>query len=93
MLYYDRIDISEGIDPTKSSDSKDFMFCHYWFFNHGLKFQDSICNGCHDLTIFCLNINDIAIIVVKNRCIIHNINKSKTINLSKNSVIYDRGCI
>ena len=34
------------------------------FFNHGFRFRDSICNGCHDLTMFCLNINDIAIMTV-----------------------------
>ena len=56
MLHYDKIDISEGIDPTKSN-SKECMTCHYWSFNHGVKFQDSVCNGCHDLTIFCLNIS------------------------------------
>ena len=32
------------------------------FFNHGFKFQDSVCNGCHDLTMLCLNLSDIAII-------------------------------
>ena len=35
-------------------------------FNHGFKFQDSICNGCHDLKMLCLNISDITIITVKN---------------------------
>ena len=76
MLYYDRIDISEKIDLTKSNSSKECMICHYWFLNHGFKFQDSICNGCHDLTMVSVNINDITIINVKNvdyRCIIHNI--------------------
>ena len=34
MLYYDRIDISEGIDLTKSNKSREYMICHYWFFNH-----------------------------------------------------------
>ena len=29
------------------------------------KFQNSICNGCHDLTMLCLNISNIAIITVK----------------------------
>ena len=43
MLYYNRIDLREGIDVAKSNKS------HYWFFTVGLKFQDSICNGCHDL--------------------------------------------
>ena len=60
------------------------MICYYWIFNRGLKFQDSVCNGCNDLTILCLNISDIAIMTVKNvsyRCIIHNISKSKAINL------------
>ena len=42
MLYYDRIDISEGIDPTKSNKSREYMICHYSFFNHGFKFQDYV---------------------------------------------------
>ena len=86
MLHHDRIDISEGIDPSKNYRSKDRMICYYWFFNHGFKFQNYVCNGCHDLTILCLNISDNAIITVKNidyHCIIHYINKSETINLLK----------
>ena len=31
MLYYDRINISEGIDLAKSNDSKECMICHYCF--------------------------------------------------------------
>ena len=27
MLYYDRIDISKGIDLAKSNNSKEFMIC------------------------------------------------------------------
>ena len=72
------------------------MICNYWFFNHGFKFQDFVCNGCHDLTILSVNIRDIAIITVKNvnyRCIIHNISKSEAINLLKNYVLEDRGYI
>ena len=40
------------------------MIFHFWFCNPGFKFQDSVCNGCHDLTILCLNISNIAIITV-----------------------------
>ena len=79
MLYYDRIDISEGTDPIKSSNIKECMICHYWFLNHGFEFQDSICNGCHDLK------SDIAIVTVKNfdyRCIIH-----KSLNISTGRVM------
>ena len=65
MLYYDRINISEGIDLAKSNNSKEWTLCHYWFFNHGFEFQDSVCNGCHDLAMLKVNISDIAIITVK----------------------------
>ena len=66
MLYYDTKDISKWIDLAKSNNSKECMICHYFFSNHGFKFQDSVCNGCHDLTMLRLNISDIAIITVKN---------------------------
>ena len=96
MLYYKRIDINKGMDPAKSNSSKECMICHYWFFNHRLKFQDSIFNSCHDLTMLSVNINHIAIITVKDvnyYIIIHNISKSEAINLLKNSVLDDRGYI
>ena len=76
MLYYNRLDVSEGTGPTKSSNSKKSMICNYWFLNHGFKFQDLVSNGFHNLRIFCLNISGIVIITVKNvvyRCIIHSI--------------------
>ena len=88
MLYYERIDLSERIDLAKSNNSKECMICHYWFFNHGFKFQDSVCNGCCVFTI--------AIITIKNvdyRCIIHHISKSDAINLLENSVLENCGYI
>ena len=74
MLYYDKIDISEGIHLAKSNNSKECMICHYWFFNQGFKFQDYVCNYCHDLTMLSVNLSNIAIFTIKNvdyRCIIH----------------------
>ena len=47
--------LSKGTDLAKSSNSKECMICHHWCFNHGFKFQDYICNGCHDLTVLFLN--------------------------------------
>ena len=70
------------------------MFCNYWFFNYGFKFQNYICNGSHYLTILCLNISVIAIIVVKNvdyHCTIHDINKSEAINLLENPALENCG--
>ena len=58
-------------------------------FMHGFEFQNYVCNGCHDLTILCLNISDITIITVKNvdyRCIIHN-SISEAISLLKGTVL------
>ena len=92
MLYYDRIDISKGIDLAKSN--KECMICHYWVFNHRFKFQDSVSNGYHDLTMLSVNIIDITIITIENfdyYCIIHSISKSEAINLLKKSVLEDRG--
>ena len=70
--------------------------CHYWLFNHGLRFKDSVCNGCHDSKIFYLNISNIAIITVENVvycCITHDLRKSKAICLIDNSMFEDRGYI
>ena len=66
------------------------------YFNNGFKFLNSVWNGCHDLTIFCLNLRDIAIMTVKGidyRCIIHAINKSETIQLLENYLPDCRGYI
>ena len=60
------------------------MIYHYWFFDNIFKFQHSVYNGCHDLTMLSVNINDIAIITIKNidnRCIIQNISKPEAIKL------------
>ena len=66
------------------------------FFNHEFEFQYSICIGCHDFSMQCLDISNIAIFTVNNVdycCIIYNINKSEAINLLENSVLQDRGYI
>ena len=96
MLYYDRSDASNGIDPTKSNKSRESMICHRFFFNHGFKFQGYVCNGCYDLTMLSVIISDIAIVTVKNvdyRCVIHNISKFQAINLLKSSVPENLGYI
>ena len=96
MLYYDRIDMSERIDLAKSNNSKDYLICHYWFYNYGFKFQDSLCNGCHNLTMLSNDINNIAIIYFEDvdyLCIILNISKSGDINSLKSSVIENCGYI
>ena len=45
---------------------KECMICHYWFFNRGFEFQNSVCNGCHYLTMLSADISDLANITIKN---------------------------
>ena len=50
MKQYEKIDASEGIDINKTSASKKRVLYHYWFFKDvGFKFEEHICNKCHDL--------------------------------------------
>ena len=61
-------------------------------FNHGFRFQDFVCNGCHDLAISCLRLSNIGIIAIKGveyRCIIHKISKSEAFHLLENSELND----
>ena len=47
MLYYDMIDVSEGIDVNETSE---YDVCHYWYFlNFSFKFQPNVCNRRHGL--------------------------------------------
>ena len=49
MLYFDRIDVSGGIDVNKIRKSEECDICHYWYFlDKWLKFQPGVCNGYHD---------------------------------------------
>ena len=94
MLWYDKINSSEEIDVAKSNNGEYCMVCHYWFFDHGFKFQNFFCNGCYDLTMLCLIISDIAITTVKiidSSCIFYDISKLEAIHLLKNYVVDDRG--
>ena len=67
MLYYNRIDVSEGIDINKTSAPRECDICHYWYFlNKGFKFQTYVCNRSHDLLMMSMNLDNIAILKIKN---------------------------
>ena len=43
MLYFYRIEVSEGIDVSKTSASNEGHICHYWYFlNKGFEFQTRV---------------------------------------------------
>ena len=94
MLYYDRIDVSEGTDVNKTSESKKCNICHYWYFlNKGFKFQPNVCNRCHDLLMMSMNLTDIAILNIKGsdyRCIISLFSKNEAMHLMQNADLTEK---
>ena len=66
MLEYDRINISEGIDINRTSISKEYDICHFWYFKDiGFKYEPNLCNGCHNLMQKAISFNDVASVYVK----------------------------
>ena len=66
MLEYIRIDISEGIHANKTSLSKEYGICHFWYFKDiGFKHELHLCNGCLDLMQKAMSFIIIAIVYVK----------------------------
>ena len=94
MLYYDRIDVSEGIDVNKTSASKECDICHYWYFlNYSFKFQPNVCNRCHDLLMMSVSLSDIAILNINGSdycCIISLISKNEAINVLRNTDLTEK---
>ena len=97
MLQCQKIGISEGIDVNKTNASKEHEVCHYWFFKDiGFKFQEHVCNKCHDLLTIAYSLKDIAILNAKGatfRCILMGISKNEGLKRLNNSVTYDRGVL
>ena len=63
MKQYEKIDASEGIDINKTSASKKCVLYHYLFFkNVEFKFEEHICNKCHDLLTMAYSLKNIAIL-------------------------------
>ena len=95
MLQYDRIDVSEGIDINKTSKSKECMLCHYWYFKDiDYKFQVSVCNGCHAVSMMAYELKNMAILNAKGvdyGCILWGISKNDVADRLNNSVLKDKG--
>ena len=97
ILYYDRIDISEGINVNTTSESKECGICHYWYFlDKGFKFQPNVYNGCCNVLMMSMNLSNIAILNMQGVdycCIIDGISKSETINLMQNIDLTEKSVI
>ena len=88
-IIFNRIDISEGTDVDKTSESKDCDIYQFWYFlNNSFKFQPNVFNRCHNLLMISMNLSDIAILNIKGsdyRCIISLISKYKVTNPMQNA--------
>ena len=97
MLQYKRIDITEGIDVSRKSSSKECMLCHYWYLrNVGFRFEPHVCNKCHDVLMTAYKLKDIAILNVKEvdfRCILWIIGRDETVNRLNNSMSEQRSLV
>ena len=62
----------------------------------GFKFQEHVCDKCHDLLTIAYSLKDIAVLNAKGatyRCILMGISKTKGLIRLNNSVTYDRGVL
>ena len=83
MLQYQKIDVSEGIDVNKTSASKEYELCHYWFLKDiEFKFEKRVCNGCQDLLMMAHLLKSIAILSAKGATF-----RSILMGISKNEVL------
>ena len=96
-MQYDRIDVSEGIDINKTSESKECMLCTYCYFKDiGCYFQSYLCNGCHAMSMMAYELKNIAILNAKDvdyRCILWGISKNDAVDRLNNSVLEDKGVL
>ena len=94
ILYYDRIDDSEGIDVNKTSASKECDVSYYWYFlNYSFELQQNVCNNCHGLLMMSVNLSDIVMLNIKGSgycCIISLNSKNEAINVMQNADLTEK---
>ena len=83
MLQYQKIDVSEGMDVNKTSAPKEYKLCHYWFFKDvRYKFEEHVCNRCHDLLTMAHSLKNITILRAKGatfRCLLMGTSKNEAL--------------
>ena len=84
MPYFDRINVSKGIDANKRSASKECDTCHYCFFlSYSFKIQPNVCSSYDILLMMSMSPSDIT--VFDYCCIISLISKYEAINFMQNA--------
>ena len=95
MLEYDRIDISEGIDIEKCNEtSRKCSICKfYYFLDKNFNYGPYLCNGCYDMSLEAISMQNLAIIIHNGnhyRINFASMSKKDAFNLIKNTVIIDK---
>ena len=94
MLYYDKIDISAGLDVNKISSSRECGICYYqYFLKEGFMSQPYVCNGCNDLLMMSISLNGIAFLNIHGvdyRRNIYEFGKSDAVNLLQNADLTEK---
>ena len=94
MIEYDRIDLDEGIGMNKTSSSREFWLCHYWYFlDKNFNYQKNCCDGCHEISMKTVSIKNLAIAYSKGtvyRIHFWNMSKDDAINIMHNSNLIDK---
>ena len=92
MFEYDRIDLSEGIDIKKCKEtSRECGLCKfYYFLGKNFNYGPYLCNGCYDMSLKAIRMQNLAIINHNGNSYRVNfafISKKDAFDLIKNDVI------
>ena len=95
MLEYDRIHLSEGIDTKKcKKTSTECSLCKFYnFLDKNFSYGLYLCNGCYDMSLKAISMQNLAIINHNGNHYRVNfvfMSKKDAFNLIKNSVIIDK---
>ena len=95
MLEYDRIDISEGIDINECEETSRRCSLHkfYYFLDKNFSYGPFLCNGCYDMSLKAVSMQNSAIINHNGNHYRVNfafISKKDAYNLIENAKIIDK---
>ena len=75
---------------------KNVSFVTWFFKDVRFKFEEHVCNGCHDLLTMNYSLKNIAILSANGatfRCLLMGACKNEALKKKNNSVTYDRGVL
>ena len=94
MIEYDRIDLDEGIDLNKASNSRECCLCNFWYFlDKNFNYKKYYCNGCHNMSMKTVSIKNLSIVCSKRNVYrIHfwNMSRDDAINIMHNFNSFDK---